>query len=309
MFSIKSVKNLITFSRTNSSNRSQASTAYRSARSQASSYAPSVASKASTIKYSAAASLKSAFMAPKASRLSASSLSGLNDAQSTPDRLVANWLDQAQQPDSAAINKTLFRAPASIKNTPAEHLNAQARLLRATVKLGTWGSNLELVALARSLGVTLHIVKKDPGVSTRGALHNGQIQATINQGGGRPVYLTYDGMHYDALLLAQADGNGNVSGHLSPVPGDGDCMYHAVAAAGLRSFEAVPGLYATGALSLRLGHPVWQGVFAGEPNISDEDAFKVMRQAHMLQLRYDAAKELSKPQYSESAFLQEVANA
>jgi hypothetical protein len=301
MLTFKSAKSVFSIK----SSRSVASS-FKSARSQinaSASVAPSVASSASTFTRRAVPAMsRFARKISDGSNLSFKNLETMPNGKADKKMQVLNWLDRSYQPESAAISKSLRSA----KTNLPEHKAAQERLVKKTKTIGAWGGNIELVALARSLGVAIHIIPRDNNAKKRFDWHFGKVSNVINESGGIKMYLSYNGTHYDALVAPDVQADGTVRAAFSPVPGDGDCMYHAVAAASTHGFSAVPGLHSMGQLKLRLEHPIWQGVFAGEPNISDDEAFGVMREAYMLQLRYDAAKELTKPKYAEGAFHQEI---
>lgn len=186
---------------------------------------------------------------------------------------------------------------------------AQKRLIESVKRPGTWGGEVELNGLAAMLGVTIKVCAVNKVLDNDLEKVEASVIHTVNTDGKKVIHVTYDGEHYNALQVPEGDirrEDRTVVGCVGRVPGDGDCMFHAVAeAANVSGSLPVSNIYRYGQLSFLRQPGTWLArAVPNMANRSDSDVYHAFRRAVADALRLNLADHLRRPEY---AFMAQMA--
>jgi hypothetical protein len=168
------------------------------------------------------------------------------------------------------------------------------KMVTRAASMGVWGGDEELAALAKVLKVEIRVWKRVQGPA-------GSLKQVVNHNAEalRAVDIVYNGYHYEALENFKLIDRTSATATSVPTPGDGNCLFHAVAeAAQLPYLDKINAAYRQGRLEDLLDDPLTRALFEMTAASTDSKHYQNLRQAWVLQLRYDTAKELSKEDYA-----------
>jgi hypothetical protein len=160
--------------------------------------------------------------------------------------------------------------------------------------MGAWGGDEELAALAKVLGAEIRVWKVVPGST-------GELSQVVshNSQSLKAVDIVYNGYHYEALKNFKLTTRTTATGTPVPTPGDGNCLFHALAeAARLPFLDRINAAYRNNRLEDLRQQPLTRALLEMTAAGSDSQRYVELRQAYVLQLRHETARELSKEDYA-----------
>lgn len=245
------------------------------------------------------------------------------ELRGTPDTLDTAIPDQAprnragdtaiEAPAVCAVSQEGTR-PHAVGPMQQEHIDphviaaAHQAAIERTNTPGRWGGELELSIIAKLFNITICVFNRSP--NSRG-LHHEVVDLTkayfLNEGGDRAVVnLSFSGNHYDALMDAPVPfgETGHFCAALHTIPGDGNCLYYAVAVGARMPFAwEVSDLYQRNQLQiLRQYNSDFRRRFDDIDSMTDEQVRDEFQQTMMVELRSAVSHELGNPEYAERAY-------